>query len=129
MYGDTEVIRRRADQLRQQGADIRVLADHLVARTESMGWSGRAAESMRERIRNRATQLREVAGRHDSAADSLEKHLGEVESLKDLIAVTQRRVEALEEDRAGDPPDQQPAAFEPPPDGHRDWLSVTVPRS
>jgi hypothetical protein len=148
MYGDTEIMRRRADQLRQQGVDVRTLADQLVARTESIGWTGRAAESMRERIRDRASQLRDAAGRHDFAADSLDKHLGEVERLQDLIAVTQRKVEALAgdartrvaavashdtEDRAAgisrlsDPSDQELATFEPPPDGHRDWLSVTVP--
>lgn len=121
MYGDTEVMRRRADQLRQQGVDIRVLADHLVARTESIGWTGRAAESMRERIRDRASQLREAADRHDAAADALDKHLGEVERLKDLIAITQRKVTSL----AGD--DEELTTLEPPPDGHRDWLSVSVP--
>ena len=35
MYGDTEVMRRRAAQLCEQGVGLRALADQLVARTES----------------------------------------------------------------------------------------------
>lgn len=125
MYGDTEVMRRRVDQLREQGTDIRTLADQLVARTEALGWSGRAAESLRIRIRDRAAQLRYAAGRHDSAADSLERHLGEIDRLKDVIATTERKVAALVADR--EPADRRLADFEPPPPAHKDWLSVAVP--
>jgi chromosome segregation ATPase len=117
MYGDTEVIRRRTDQLRQQGTDLRALADHLVARTEALGWAGRAAESLRERIRDRATLLREVAERHDTAAGSLERHRVEVEVLQEQIAATERQAERL--------PDR--SAFDAPPPGHRDWLTVELP--
>lgn len=35
MDGDTAVMRRRADQLREQGTDIRAAADRLVARSEA----------------------------------------------------------------------------------------------
>ena len=35
MYGDTDVIRRRAAELREQGVDLRGLADRLVARTDA----------------------------------------------------------------------------------------------
>ena len=125
MYGDTEVMRRRVDQLREQGTDIRTLADQLVARTEALGWSGRAAESLRTRIRDRAAQLRQAAGRHDTAADSLERHLGEVDRLKDVIATTERKVAALVADR--EPADRRLVDFEPPPPAHKDWLSVAVP--
>lgn len=117
MYGDTEVIRRRTDQLRQQGTDLRALADHLVARTEALGWEGRAAESLRERIRDRATLVREVAERHDTAADSLERHRVEVDRLQEQIAATERRAGQLTD----------PSGFEPPPPGHRDWLTVELP--
>lgn len=117
MYGDTEVIRRRTDQLRQQGTDLRALADHLVARTEASGWTGRAAESLHERIRDRATLLREVAERHDTAAGSLERHRVRVEGLQEQIGATQRRAEELTD----------PSGFDPPPPGHRDWLTVELP--
>lgn len=149
MYGDTDVMRRRAAQLREQGGDIRALADQLVARTESLGWTGRAADSLRERIRERAAHLREAAARHDTAADSLERHLLEVERLEDVIAGLERRATHLVADartrvarveahadadreagdvrRTPDPADQTLAAFTPPPSGHKDWLTVTLP--
>lgn len=140
MYGDTEVMRRRAAQLREQGVDLRALADQLVARTESIGWTGRAAEAMRERIRERAGHIRDAAARHDDAAASLERHLLEVEHLKDTIAAAERRAGALvaeARDRAagaGAPDGVQPddadrllVAFTPPPPGHKDWLTATLP--
>lgn len=116
MYGDSDVMRRRAAQLREQGADIRSTADHLVAQTESTGWSGRAADAMRERIRDRAAHLREAAAHHDTAADSLEKHLHEVDRLKDAIADTERKASRMTDS----------ADFTPPPAGHRDWLGVSI---
>ena len=33
MYGDSDVVRRHAARLREQGDDMRVLADQLVARS------------------------------------------------------------------------------------------------
>ena len=144
MYGDTAVIRRRVDQLREQGADVRSMADLLVGRAEQIGWNGRAAEAMRERVRDRAARLREAAGRHDSAADALERHLQEVTSTGDAIDRVERRVLALVADargrlerlereavdgvevRASDD-DRQLLAFDPPPSGHRDWLAVELP--
>lgn len=147
MYGDTDVMRRRADQLREQGADLRRLADQLVARTEGAGWSGRAAESLSERVRERASRLRAAAAAHDGAADSLEAHLTEVDRVKDAIAQRERRAGAMVADargrvarveaqaaddpsgitRTADPTDLQLAAFDPPPPGHRDWLGVHLP--
>lgn len=123
MYGDTDVMRQRVDQLREQGLDIRVLADQLVARTEGIGWTGRAADSLRERIRDRAAHLGDTASRHESAAESLEKHLLEVDRLKDSIAGTQRRAAQ----QAADPDDPTTIAFTAPPAGHRDWLTVDLP--
>src|SRR5688500_12159789 len=73
MYGDTAVIRRRVSQLREQGTDIRALADQLVGQAEQVTWRGRAADAMRERVRDRAAQLRDCAGRHEGAADALER--------------------------------------------------------
>lgn len=150
MYGDTEVIRRHVARLREQGLDIRTLADQLVARAEGVAWTGRAADTMRERIRERAGRLREAAGRHDCAAESLERHIAVVDTTKDTIAATERRAAAVVADargriavaqrqhdldgpaatngpRLGDPVDDEVVAFHPPEPGHRDWLDVELP--
>ena len=120
MYGDTEVMRRRAAELREQGVDLRALADRLVARTEGVGWTGRAADALAVRVRDRAAHLRDVAARHDTAAESLEAHLLEVERLKDAIDQAERRVRRLTEHGETVP-------FTPPPSGHQDWLAVDLP--
>jgi hypothetical protein len=122
MYGDTDVMRRRAAQLREQGVDIRAMADRLVAQTEGIGWTGRAAESLSERMRERAAHLRDVAARHDGAAESLEAHLHEVDRLKDAIAATERKADVLLAETPS-----APDAFTPPPPGHKDWLAVELP--
>lgn len=145
MYGDTGVMRRRAAQLREQGADIRSMADLLAGQMDGIAWTGRAADAMRERIRERAAHLRDVAVRHAVAADSLERHLAAVDSLKEQIATTERRADALVLDarsrvagaaRALDadgvgrepaPEDRRLAEFTPPPPGHKDWLTVELP--
>ena len=111
MYGDTDVMRKHAARLRDQGVDLRALADRLVAQTESAGWSGRAADALVERIRERATHLRDVAARHDDAAESMDAHVHEVDRLKDAIAAAERR--------AGDDP-------EAPPPGHKGWLTIDL---
>jgi uncharacterized coiled-coil DUF342 family protein len=121
MYGDADVMRKRADQLREQAVDLRGLADGLVAQTEDLGWTGRAADSMRERVRERAGHLRAAAADHDTAADSLNRHAQEVASLKDAIADVERRAGSL------DPDDRTLAGLDPPPSGHRDWLAVSLP--
>ena len=119
MYGETELMRRRAAELREQGLEIRALADRLVARTEAVGWTGRAADGLAARIRERSTDLREVAARHDAAADALTAHVAEVERLQEAIAVAERRA-----DRTGDAPSSGS-----PPAGHKDWLTVEIPGS
>lgn len=145
MYGDTAVMRKRASQLREQGSDIRGLADRVVAQLETLEWSGRAAADMRGRIRDRAAHLRDCAGQHENAAESLERHLDEVDRLKDAIAGIERRADSLvadaktriaelssHDDPAGvrrEPTDADQALvrFTPPPSGHKDWLAVTLP--
>ena len=133
MYGDTAAARKRVVQLREQGGDIRAMADRLVAHAEGVSWTGRAAEAMRTRIRERAARLRTAAGHHDTAADSLARHLAEVDSVKDAIETIEHKATALAEDargrRAGAPApeDAALAAFVPPPTGHRDWLTVELP--
>lgn len=121
MYGDTDVMRRRAAQVREQAIDIRATADRLVAHTEALGWTGRAADALGERIRDRAAHLREVAARHDRAVESLEAHLLEVDRLQDSIVAAQRRTDALAAE------DRLPASFTPPPPGHKDWLALDLP--
>ncbi len=146
MYGDADVMRKRADQLREQAVDLRGLADLLVAQTEAIGWTGRAADSMRERVRERATHLRAAAAQHDTAADSLDRHLQEVDTVKDAIVDIERRATTLVADartrvaridaandaepdvrRVADADDQTLAAFTPPRTGHKDWLAVSLP--
>ena len=61
MYGDTDVMRKHASRLREQGEEIRAMADQLVAQAEAVAWAGRAGDAMRDRIRDRAADLREAA--------------------------------------------------------------------
>lgn len=117
MYGDTGVMRKRVSDLREQGDDIRATADHLVSRTESIDWSGRAADALRDRVRERATHLRGVATAHDAAADSLERHLLQVDDTKEAIEDAERRARQLVSDT-------EPSSATPPPSGHKDWLAV-----
>ncbi|WP_139979297.1 hypothetical protein [Nocardioides litoris] len=146
--GDTDVLRRRVEQLREQADDVRALADRLVAQTEAVGWTGRAADSMRVRVTERATHLRTAATQHETAADSLERHLLAVESTAERIAAVERRATGLvaeararvadlerrrhdggaaAADLRPDPDDVALAAFDPPPTGHPDWLAVELP--
>lgn len=138
MYGDSAASRKRVAQLREQGGDIRAMADRLVAQSESVPWTGRAAESMRARIKERASHLRLAAGHHDTAADALARHAVEVDALKDAIETIEHKADALTSDArtrvsAADPAsepgreDSALLAFTPPPAGHKDWLSVDLP--
>jgi hypothetical protein len=138
MYGDSAASRKRVAQLREQGGDIRAMADRLVAQAESVPWTGRAAESMRTRIKERASHLRVAAGHHDTAADSLARHASEVDALKDAIETishkadtltTDARTRSARADAAGGPGREDAAllAFTPPPAGHKDWLTVELP--
>lgn len=156
MYGDPDVMRRHVNALREQAVDVRILADQLVAQTESIGWTGRAAESMRVRVSERATHLSSAAAQHQSAADALDRHLQAVEHGRETIANVERtatrlvaearariaRIEQEDADQRADrgaepdrpvvvrepePDDVVLAAFEAPPSGHVDWLSVELP--
>ena len=145
MYGDTLVMRRRAAQLREQGEDIRTMAEQLVTGSDEVVWTGRAADAMRDRVRERAAHLRDAANAHDVAAASLEKHLGECDRLTESIAGVERRASSLvadararvarlqsspDDDAVRPTPtreDQALVAFAPPPSGHKDWLDVELP--
>lgn len=121
MYGDSAQIKRRTDQLRDQGTELNALADRLVARTEAVGWQGRAATALQERIGGRAATLRVLADSHRGAADALAAHREAVDSAKDEIEARQTRAHRMVEDG------RAPAGVELPPDGHRDWLHVELP--
>ena len=142
MYGDTAAGRKRVAQLREQGGDIRALAARLVSQAEAVPWHGKAAEAMRERIKERASHLRTAAAHHETAADSLAQHLTEVDTLKEAIDQRAHKATALVEDArtrashsagsdgAPGEPDAADAAllaFDPPPAGHKDWLTITLP--
>jgi uncharacterized protein YukE len=120
MYGDTDVMRKHVGRLREQGTEIRAMADRLVSQAEAVTWAGRAGDAMRERIQERAGRLRDAADQHDRAADTLESHTQLVDELKDSIAETERRATALLDDGAL-------PRFEPPAPGHKDWLAVSLP--
>ena len=138
MYGDTAAGRKRVAELREQGGDIRALAARLVSQAEAVPWHGKAADSMRERIRERAGHLRAAAAQHDTAAESLAGHLVEVDRLKEAIDTRSRKATTLVEDArtrtseaapdaTADEADSVVLAFDPPPAGHRDWLTVDLP--
>ena len=135
MYGDTAAGRKRVAQLREQSGDIRALASRLVSQAEAVPWHGRAADSMRERIKERANHLRTAAAHHETAADSLARHLAEVDRLKDAIDTRAHKAASLIEDartresEAGSADDQDAAllALDPPPAGHKDWLTLDLP--
>lgn len=144
MYGDTQVIRKRAGELREQSVDLRALADRLVAQVDGLAWSGRAADALRARIHDRAAHLRATAHGHESAAEALGRHAAEVEVTKDAITEAQRtfesvrheaqaRVERLQaESHDGvrvepTPADAALLAFTPPAPGHLDWVTTEIP--
>ena len=90
----------------------------------------------------RAVALRRTADEHDDAAQALRHHADEVDRLKDLIREIANRVRGLIEgaksrlaslaDKAidlvkkitPDPIDEMLSSFQPPPEGHKDWLDV-----
>jgi phage shock protein A len=138
MYGDPAAARRRVAQLREQSGDIRALAARLVSQAEAVPWHGKAADAMRERIKDRADHLRAAAAQHEDAAESLARHLAEVDVLKDAIETRSHKATALIDDArtraaaaASDAPhdgaEGSLLAFDPPPAGHKDWLTLDLP--
>ncbi len=126
MYGDTTVIRRRAAELRERADEIRAEADRLVARTDAAGWLGRAGDALRVRVRERALALRRSAGRHDDAAEALDRHAHEVERLQRLIEEVEHRVRRLVES-ADSWATKWLHHAEAPVSGSLGWLHVEVP--
>ena len=150
MYGATATTRKRVAQLREQAGDVRALADRLVSQAESVPWHGRAAEAMRTRVKERAAHLKAVAARHDTAAESLARHAAAVDLVKETIESRSHKAAAMveeartraaraeyadtaasargEADAARDAEaDAALLAFDPPPAGHKDWLTAELP--
>jgi uncharacterized protein YukE len=145
MYGDVAAMRKRVGQLREQSVDVRAMADRLVAQAEGVDWQGRAADSMRARMRDRAAHLRDCAHQHDNAADALDRHLNEIARTKDAISEAEHKAASLVSDarnrvaaveshsdpdgvrREAAPADRQLISFLPPPSGHKDWLTIELP--
>jgi hypothetical protein len=74
MYGDPDRIRALARALRDRAEEIRGQADRLAARSETVAWTGQAADAMRARALAGAGGLRRTAALHDDAAHALERH-------------------------------------------------------
>jgi hypothetical protein len=140
MYGDTTVIRALARSLREQGDRVRDEAHVLLHHAEAVPWTGIAADVMRGRARDGACDLDRTAGLHDAAADALDRHADEVDRLKALIAriehtvlglvaAARHRLSSLVGSVLPDPLDLLLDRFDPPPPGHRDWLTVDLPIS
>lgn len=139
MYGDTLVMRKRAGQLREQGDDLRAMADQLVARSEAIAWRGRAADAMRTRVKERASHLRDAANSHDAAAAALDRHLGEVDLLKEAIVEAERKAgsrvaeaqaqvtRSEYDESAATDDDRALVDLTLPPSGHLDWLALELP--
>jgi hypothetical protein len=145
VYGDTTVIRRLAENLREQAIDIRAEARALHGKVESTEWTGGAADAMRALATSRLADLQKTADKHGDAADALDHHADEVDRLKELIAAIERKARdiinaALDRladlghkvldgltSAAPDPVDEIIGRFVPPPPGHLDWLSVDLP--
>lgn len=121
-YGDDTVIGHRVRQVREQGEELQALADRLVAQLDQLQWSGRAADDLRSRVRDRASHLRACAQGHELAGDALEKHRVAVADARDAIAAAELRAATL---LADDDPRITHLAL--PPSGHRDWLDLDLP--
>lgn len=130
-YGDPGAIRALAARLREQAAEVRSEAERLRGLADAVPWTGRAADAMRERARAGAAGLRRTADLHEDAAEALDRHAAEVERRQAQVAAVERRFHALVDearDAVGDLLGGLLDRFVPPPSGHRDWLSVDLPR-
>ncbi|MDN4171989.1 hypothetical protein QWY28_03445 [Nocardioides sp. SOB77] len=129
-YGDAAAIRALAARLREQAAEVAAEADRLARLAEATGWTGLAADAMRDRAHDGARALRRTAGLHEDAAEALDRHAAEVQRRTELVAAAERTFEALVDaarDRLGGLVDRFLDQVAPPPSGHRDWLTFELP--
>ena len=147
MYGDTLVMRRRAAQLREQGEDIRTMAEQLVTRSDEVGVAGRGVPptpcgtgsasapptcatpptpTTSRPPRSRSTSASATGSPSPSPASSA----GPRPSWP-TPAPASPGCRARPDDDAVRPTatreDQALVAFAPPPSGHKDWLDVELP--
>jgi hypothetical protein len=138
MYGDTSAIRALADRLRHRADDLRATADDLLAQSESVAWTGLAADAMRRAAREHATRLGACADAHRDAADALDRHARDVDQVKHAIAeIEHRALRLLGSATSGlsglvghvlpDAVCHWAHHFDPPPHGSRAWLDVHLP--
>ena len=88
-----------------------------------------------------AHHLRAAARAHDTAAESLERHLGEVDRLKEAIAEAEQKLggriaeaqhhvdASAYDDAAATDHDRTLVSSTLPPSGHADWLHLELPGS
>lgn len=85
MFADTSSIRDLAADLRARAEEIRAEAGRLVSCADATGWTGIAADAMRQHTRDRAAALERTAALHDDAADALERHASAVDGAVGLV--------------------------------------------
>jgi len=77
-------------ELRTRAAELRGAADSLVDRATWVHWSDAAADAMRRRAARGADALRVAAGRHDHAADLLDRHAAAAGGVADAAVAAGR---------------------------------------
>lgn len=131
MYGDTQAIRRLAQEFREQAVGVRTLSTELLWTTHEAAWSGLGAEAMRSSAVDRCARMRRTAVLHDDAAQALEHHADEVDRLKAEIARLERLFRAVVADAADrlvpDSFDELMDRLVAPPSGDRSWLDFDFP--
>lgn len=124
-----------------QATVARALGSNSGQETQMYGGTG-VIRRLAQQVSEQGTEIRRDADQHDDAAQALRHHADEVDRLKDLIRRIAQRVQGLIEgarsrladlaDKAldlvkrvtPDPIDEVLASFQPPPDGHKDWVDV-----
>ncbi|CAN5389723.1 hypothetical protein BH09ACT12_BH09ACT12_31520 [soil metagenome] len=151
MYGDTAAIRRQADRMDERATDLRARARGLSAAADTTVWMSVGGDRMRERVAERRVDLEATADAYEAAAAALRHHAREVDEIKHLISLIERKVKslitgALDRIRdfagsvvdgvvggvkdifgGGDEPsadDERLASYAPPPPGDKAWLDA-----
>jgi len=133
MYADPNAIRALAGALRARAEEIRAAADQLVGDATAVRWTEQAAEAMRGRAADGASDLRRSALLHDDAAAALERHAAAVEHVQAVIHAVWSRVTGFVADvrsgavSVGDDVARWADDFVAPPAGAPEWLHVDLP--